>query len=218
MIRKIAVVVCSAVLMSGAGVASASMMVTTLSDFDEALEIKVTLDDGAAGPGEVEVTLEVITGQADLRAIFLDVADDSLLAGMSASGDDVTDEAFAASSVIDLGQGANVNGGGPCPCDLGVEFGTPGIGKDDIQLTSFVLSHVSEALTLALFEDETIMIRATSVGDEFSRDDSAKIGAVVPEPAAAALLVSGLALLAVGSRRPRGATRRCAHGAESRVR
>ncbi|MBW2446560.1 MAG: hypothetical protein JRG83_11600 [Deltaproteobacteria bacterium] len=165
----------------------------------------MTLDDQAAGPGEVEVTIEVITGEGDLRAIFMDVADDSLLAGMIASGEDVTEAVFAASSVIDLGQGTNVNGNGPCPCDLGVEFGTPGIGSDDIQLTTFVLSHTTENLTLALFEGEAIMVRATSVGDEFSRENSAKTAAIVPEPSVEALLASGLALLAVRRRNARAA-------------
>jgi hypothetical protein len=183
-----------------AGTASAGTMVTTLSDFDGALEIRVTLDDEGAGPGEIQVTVEVISGEADLRGVFLNVADDSLLPGMSAAGADVSEAVFAASSVIDLGQGANVNGGGPCPCDLGVELGTPGMEKDDIQLTSFVLSHESEDLGIGLFEGQTVMVRATSVGDELAREDSVKMAAVVPEPAATALVGSALALLAVRRR------------------
>src|SRR5262249_9618748 len=77
--------------------------------------------------GNIEVTLTVNQGIADLRGFFLNVSDFSLLAGLKVTGDDVTDFAVADDGVINLGKGNNMHGGGsPCPCDIGVAIGTPG--------------------------------------------------------------------------------------------
>ncbi|MBW2316904.1 MAG: PEP-CTERM sorting domain-containing protein [Deltaproteobacteria bacterium] len=189
------------------GSANAATLVATLSDMGGDVEFQITFDDAAVGAGEIQVTVEVTLGEADLRGLFLDIADDSLLSGLSAVGADVTNTIFAASSVIDLGQGANVQGDGPCPCDIGVAFGSPGMGRDDIQTTTFVLSHATESLTLALFAEQTVMVRATSVGDELAREASAKTAGttsvLVPEPSALALLLPGA--LVIGARRRRAA-------------
>ncbi len=87
----------------------------------------------------------------DYRALFFDVTDDTLLSGLSASGADVTDSAFDAESVSNLGGGANVNGdivNELGDFDGGVELGTAGISTDDIRTTSFILSHDTTNLTL----------------------------------------------------------------------
>jgi hypothetical protein len=106
--------------------------------------------------------------------------------------------------VINLGGGSNLNGGGsPCFCDIGIEIGSPGIGKDDIQSVTFTLSHDSESLDISLFEDQDFGVRATSVGDAGgSRNRSSKLIGVVPEPSTAILMLLGLAGLA-GVRTPR---------------
>jgi len=158
------------------------------------VEVELTLSDDA-GDGTIWGSLEVVKGAGDLRGLFLNIADGSLLSGLSVIGDDVT--AFTTGGVIDLGRGSNLNGGGtPCPCDIGIEFGSPGIGGDDISSTEFWLSHDTEALTLALFFDEWVGVRVTSVGDDYdsSREDSAKLMGVlpVPEPGTASLLLLGL--------------------------
>lgn len=167
------------------------------------VEVELTLSD-AAGDGTLRGTLQVVMGAGDLRGLFMDIADESLLSGLSVVGDDVT--GFATGDVINLGMGANLQGGGtPCPCDIGIEFGTPGMGGDDISSTEFILSHDTEALTLALFFDQWVGLRLTSVGDDYdsSREDSAKlVGGFVPEPDTASLLLLGLAGLGfVGRRR-----------------
>lgn len=106
-------------------------------------------------------------------------------------------------AVIDLGGGNNLNGGGsPCPCDLGVEIDSPGIGSDDFQQVTFTLSHDIEDLTLDLLSDQVVGIRATSVGAEGSaRNGSSKLLGVVPEPSTALLVGLGLVALSARGRR-----------------
>lgn len=165
------------------------------------VEVTLTFDDGAQ-PGSVVVTARVDPATpGDLRGVFLEFADDALLPGLRVSGPEVTE--VRSGGVIDLGQGANLRGGGsPCPCDLGVELGTPGIGRDDLRTASFVLSHESVELGLEALRLERVGVRVTSVGDGFGgRGGSAKLGAPVPEPGALVLMGLGLSGLAASARR-----------------
>ena len=185
--------------------ASADSISTVLVPFTGGdVEVELTLSD-AAGDGTLRGTLQVVMGAGDLRGLFLDIAVESLLSGLSVVGDDVT--GFATGDVINLGMGANLQGGGtPCPCDIGIEFGTPGMGGDDIASTEFILSHDIEALTLALFFDQWVGLRLTSVGEIYdsSREGSAKlVGGFVPEPDTASLLLLGLTGLGFVGRRRR---------------
>ena len=124
--------------------------------------VRVLLDDAG---GDITVTLTVLDGIADLRGFFLDIGDFSLLDGLDVRGDDVTGFELDNDDVINLKHGVNLNGGGsPCPCDLGIAIGTPGIGKDDIQETTFVLD-ADVDLVLDNFAGELLGVRLTSVGD-----------------------------------------------------
>ena len=138
----------------------------------------------AGGDLKFDLSLSSPTGKvADFRGLFFHVADESLLSGLSVSGSAVTDRAIAANKVADLGNGANVQGVKSGPFDIGVEFGTSGIGKDDVQSTSFVLSHATESLTLDLIGLQTFAARINSVGTVNSgRGDSLKLSG--PAPAA----------------------------------
>lgn len=169
------------------------------------VKVKFTLEDlGDDIKFTVDVLPEDNTGNiGDLRGIFFDILDDSLLPGLSVTGADVTNQVFSANNVINLGQGANLNGDGNKNFDAGVRFGTPGIGSDDIRSTMFILDHVSQSLDLAMFDAQTFGARLTSVGPEGSgRGGSSKIKGVpptepptekVPEPAA----MAGLAVVAL---------------------
>jgi hypothetical protein len=198
----LAVLLMILMLLCVSSAASASTISTVLVPFTGGdLEVELTLSDDV-GDGKIRGSLEVIKGAGDLRGLFLNIADSSLLSGLSVVGDDVT--GFMTGDVIDLGDGANLNGGGtPCECDIGIEFGSPGIGNDDIGFTEFSLSHETEALTLALFFEEWVGVRVMSVGDDYdsSREDSAKLRGVVPEPGTASLLMLGL--LGLGATRRR---------------
>jgi len=152
--------------------------------------------------GDIHGRLEVMMGIGDLRGLFLNVDDMDILEGLWVSGDDVT--RFATGQVIDLGEGNNVYGGGtPCPCDIGISFGTPGIGMDDIGLTEFVVSSELGDLSLSIFSGLSVAARVTSVGDEESgREGSAKLIGVVPEPSTALLLMfQSLGLAGLAARR-----------------
>ncbi|NET78520.1 PEP-CTERM sorting domain-containing protein [Okeania sp. SIO1F9] len=150
------------------------------------VKLKVTLEDiGNDIKFTVDVLQEMANGTgniADLRGLFFDIADDTLLPGFSVTGADVTNQIFDANNVIDLGQGVNLNGAGNQNFDAGVRFGTPGIGSDDIRSTMFTLSHTSEDLSLELFEEEFFGARLTSTGPEGSgRNGSSKIKGESPE-------------------------------------
>jgi len=97
----------------------------------------VLLDDTAA---TFAVKLTVNEGVADLRGFFINIKDFSLLCGLDITGDDVTsfklegrprDRPRTATTCAAMARRV--------PCYLGIALGTPGIGKDDIFETSFVI-------------------------------------------------------------------------------
>ena len=134
--------------------------------------------------GTIEFTIDVLTTAdgvtADLRGLFFDVANPSLLSALDATGSEVTD--FDTDDVIDLGQGANMHGAAD-PFDVGVEFGQAGIGKNkgDIQTASFTLSNLAGDLTLDDIAQVEFGARLTSVGQMGGdRVGSAKLTTVAP--------------------------------------
>jgi Ca2+-binding RTX toxin-like protein len=115
--------------------------------------LRIRLQEQAGG--SILATLELDDDPvADIRALFFDLRDSALIPHLSVTGPDVTDSRFADGSVIDLGQGANVRGVLD-PFDAGIEFGTPGHGRDLIQSTSFVLTSAIGGLTL----DDLALVR-----------------------------------------------------------
>ena len=119
---------------------------------------------------------------ADLRGLFFDVNNAGLLSSLSVVGTAVTTTQFRDDGVTNVGGGVNMNG--LSSFDVGVAFGTSGIGKDDISSTSFVLKSSAGALSLADFANVDFGVRFTSVGEDGgSRDGSLKILGHSPDAA-----------------------------------
>jgi len=149
----------------------------SITDGDVSALVTVTERNGGL-VFDVVITSETGT-VVDLRALFFNITDETLPSALSVSGGNVTDSQFIANSVSYLGNGANIQGSVVSELgkfDIGVEFGTAGIGEDDVRSTQFVLSHDSSDLTLELIELQDLGVRLTSVGDpERSRDGSLKL-------------------------------------------
>lgn len=117
---------------------------------------------------------------ADIRGLFFNLADPSLVDNLVVTGADLTDQAYG--DVSGFRNGNNLKGGGRSPYDVGLNFGTPGIGTDDINSTSFVLSSINgDALTLDLIAQIEFGARMTSTGPANSnRNGSQKITTIAP--------------------------------------
>lgn len=142
------------------------------------VEVILTEVDGA-----IEFTVNVLddTGSiGDLNGLFFDLADDSLTTSLSVVGDDVTASAFKVDGVSKLSSYVNMNGeviNDLGRFDGGVQFGTAGIGSDDIRTTTFTITSSDGPLTLEDFALQDFGIRLTSVGaEDGSRDGSLKLG------------------------------------------
>lgn len=122
---------------------------------------------------------------ADLNAFYLDMADDSKAEGLTIVGDDVTGTALEANSVTKVGGSyTNINGEVAKDYgkfDVGVRIGSSGIAEDDIQTTTFTMSH-PDGLSLEDFAMQDFAVRLTSVGNaDGDRDGSLKLGGTFPE-------------------------------------
>jgi VCBS repeat-containing protein len=116
----------------------------------------------------------------DLRSVFFDVSNESLLSGLTVSGASVTEFMALANTVTTLGGDANINGevvNTYGKFDVGVEFGTAGIGADDIRAAQFTLLHATLDLSLAFITSQDFGLRITSVGEDGGlRTSSLKLG------------------------------------------
>ncbi len=154
-----------------------------LSDVVNVVVTVTELDDGTL---QFTLSVDESTGTiGDLNALYFDLADDSLTNGLQVSGTDVTDENFSADKVTKIDSFTNINGevvNEYGKFDGGVQLGTSGMATDDIQETTFILSHESQDLTLDDILAQDFAVRLTSVGEiDGSRDDSLKIGGTSPD-------------------------------------
>lgn len=155
-----------------------------LSDATITVGVNITENDD----GTLTFQLDVLTDTGsigDLNGLFFDVLDATLLNGLSVSGDDITGTAIKEDGVTKVDSYNNINGEVAKDYgkfDMGVQFGTSGMAQDDIQSTSFTLSHDTMDLSLDNFLAQDFAVRLTSVGEiDGSRDDSVKIGGTAPE-------------------------------------
>jgi hypothetical protein len=201
-----------AIASSSFSAAQAATTSFTINQFTGATtQVRFTLDDTIDGAGKVQFKVDYLGGTnalADIRGIFFNIKDDSLLSGLKVSGtDDITTSKFGPAGTIGSVGNANLNGGGGPKnfFDAGIEIGTQGIGKgDDFQSTTFTLSHLTQALTLDQFYSQDFGVRLTSVSSEKSREDSSKLKGIsstkptqpkkVPEPTT----IPALGLFAIG--------------------
>jgi hypothetical protein len=147
--------------------------------------IQVTITEMLNNALQFDLVVTSETGSiGDLNGLFFDVADESLLDGMTATGADVTGMIFKANDVTKVDNYNNIRGEllqDLGKFDGGVQFGTAGIAEDDIRETSFILDHDSVDLTVDLFLGMDFAARLTSVGPEGgARDGSSKIGGQAP--------------------------------------
>ncbi|MFC4349321.1 Ig-like domain-containing protein [Kordiimonas lipolytica] len=118
---------------------------------------------------------------ADIRGLFFDVADDSLLGSLNFAGSEIT-QIVQNGSVSNLGGGVTTSGVPDSPYEVGVEFGTPGMSTDDYQTVSFVLS-ADRPLTIDDIALEHMAVRQTSVSSaDGGREDSDKLYGDAPYP------------------------------------
>lgn len=143
------------------------------------VSLRVTLTE--LDDGSIRFDLQNEGGEVgDLRGLFFDFNDASLLSSLSVDGAQVSGASFADDRVRNLGDGVNMNGAGIF--DAGVSFGTSGIGEDDVFATSFTLSSSAGALDLSVFAKVEFGVRYTSVGSgEGEREDSLKLVGYSPD-------------------------------------
>ncbi|MBI4780041.1 MAG: hypothetical protein HY785_01825 [Oscillatoriophycideae cyanobacterium NC_groundwater_1537_Pr4_S-0.65um_50_18] len=184
---------------------AASLTIDTQPFTGSPASTKITLDD-QGGSGKVLFKADV-AGIADLRGLFFNVSDDSLLAGLQISGLQYLDAAgktisvadqkisysFGAGSVVSVGGNSNTmqGGGGSHVFDAGVEIGKEGIGKgDDFRSAWFTLSlsdsflassagaKFQKGLDLSYFSNQDFGVRLMSVGAD--REGSSKLAGTSP--------------------------------------
>lgn len=208
----------AAVLVMTAGVAQAATV--TYQTVEVVPQVRLVIDDTAAGPGKFRFTLTTVAGGgADFLGLGFDFAGSSLtlaaLSVVSFTSTSVTPNTLAlalfgnnTNSQINCGNGCNFNGMGssPDPYDYIIRIGENGGGKNNV---SSIVFDVTTAGSLANNPFSLFGVRAQGTGP--NGDSSIKFGLVlvppsppplpVPLPAGLPLLLAGLGALALVSRR-----------------
>ena len=130
-------------------------------------DIEVTVVEDS---GSLEFVVKVLDDDgsgADLRGLFFNLGNDAKLGGLAITEDGGTVTDVHTRDVIDLGNGANEKGKAN-PFDVGIEFGTAGAAKDDIDSVSFRMSNAANNLTLDDIAHQLFGARTTSVGTKLT--------------------------------------------------
>ncbi|MFM5924880.1 MAG: Ig-like domain-containing protein [Novosphingobium sp.] len=123
-------------------------------------------------------------GDADLRGFFFDVAD-TKEAGLKvvSSGGYLTEWRAGHNAIIDLDDGANMAGAVKKPYDIGLEWGTPGTKKDNINFeVTFTLDNTAHNLTLddIAFQRFGAKLDSVGAGSGGGTTQSSKLVGVAP--------------------------------------
>ena len=136
--------------------------------------------------GEIHFQVDVIDtfqSSGDLRALFFHIADEEL-PGLTVSSPEalLTEWRVGNNNVLDLDDGANLSGKVKTGFDVGIEWGTPGGKKDDINFpVEFTLSNGTGDLTLDDLGGMLFGAKLDSVGGPGgSRGSTAKLTTVAP--------------------------------------
>lgn len=196
-------------LVAFASVASAATISAPLSStYGPSLTGSITIDDGA-DPGNLVITATVDAASGDVRGVLAQVANESLLDGLSIIGASKRAVRFDAN---DVGKSGKSNGlgrsGSACPCDFGIKFPA----RTGTTVT-FTLTHATQDLTIALFYGQDFAVQASGlrVGSEVSRGRGRSHGIrhallegrvpnPIPEPTTALLMALGLGGLSYAGR------------------
>ena len=132
---------------------------------------------GKNGKSDVEIYVQEVDGALkfeiinldgdgktpDLRGLFFDLNNDSKLDGLEYSDDFGVISSLQTGNVSNLGHGANMKGKAD-PFDVGIEFGSAGQGRNDVESVSFTLSNTAKNLTLDDIANTAFGARLTSSG------------------------------------------------------
>ncbi len=178
-----------AIAASPANAFSLSGSLYNYEEDDTKVDYWLTQIDGAI---QFDFRVDTSVNMADLRGLFLNVNDESLLSGLSATAASNPFADLDAANFYSIGSddfridsggttdfgfgGGNLlqGGGRNAPqYTMGFDIGQQGIANYDIQGTSFLLQHDSQDLSLDLFSESLLGVRLMSVGDD--REGSSKL-------------------------------------------
>ncbi|MFO0688564.1 MAG: PEP-CTERM sorting domain-containing protein [Myxococcota bacterium] len=192
---------------------AASITAPLTSTYGPSLTGSITIDDGV-DPGNLVITAHVDAASGDVRGVLAQVANESLLSGLSIIGTSSRNVRFDANDVGKSGSSHGLSrSGSACPCDFGIRFPA----KSGTTVT-FTLTHATQDLTIALFYGQDFAVQASGLrlgGSESSRGRGNSYGRghgirhallegrvpnPIPEPTTALLMALGLGGLSYAGR------------------
>lgn len=196
--KTLSTLITSSLLAAGVAVASTSFTAANAASFSfdmtpftgDSVKVRYTVDD-LNNSGKVQFTVGVVTDSTyknigDLRGVFLNIKNDSLLSdlGVSDPYGAITTTKFGPAGTVETVGNAGLNGDGNThKFDMGFEIGENGLkgGKDDYLSATFTLFRKSgAALGLDEFLNQEFGTRVTSVGTGNNREGSSKLAAYSP--------------------------------------
>jgi hypothetical protein len=188
---------------------AATLLVPLSSTYGAPLTGSITIDDGA-NPGKLVITAQIDTSRGDVRSILGQIADESLIDGLSVVGGSRRAFRFDANGIGGSGKSRGLGRSGEaCPCDFGIRF--PSHSGSSV---SFTVAHATQNLTVALFYGQDFALNASGILNQVSRESGHGHGSKsyrfallegrapspIPEPTTAMLMALGLAGLSYAGR------------------